>query len=74
MKKDKFLGADPNLQGYIFEARTARADRFANFEMVDARIRDQIGMDYNLFVLESIVKENKTTPTEPTPVADDDGI
>ena len=23
VKKDKFLGADPNLQGYVFEARTS---------------------------------------------------
>ena len=25
-KKDKFMGADPNLQGYAFEAKTSRAE------------------------------------------------
>ena len=60
IKKEKFLGADPNLQGYVFEAKTLQAEQVANFEKVDARIRDQIGMDYHLSVLESIENGSKT--------------
>ena len=25
IKKDKFMGVDPNLQGYVFEAKNSRA-------------------------------------------------
>jgi hypothetical protein len=72
-KKDKFMGADPNLQGYVFEAKTSRADQVANFEKVDARIKDQIGMECHLSVLESIEEGKKSLPVEPSPVIKDDG-
>ena len=56
--KEKLMGADPNLQGFVFEAIPIRAEQVANFEKVDARIKDQIGMDYHLSVLKSIEKGN----------------
>ena len=72
-KKDKFMGADPNLQGYVFEAKTSQADQVANFEKVDTRIKDQIGMECHLAVIESIEEGNKTLPVEPSLVVDDAG-
>ena len=32
VKKDKLMGADPNLQEYVFGAKTSRADQVANFK------------------------------------------
>ena len=47
-KKEKFLGADPNLQGSVFEARRLRAYQVANFEKVDALIKSKIGRESHL--------------------------
>ena len=66
IKKEKFLGADPNLQGFIFEAKRLRAEQVANFERGDERIRTQIGIKYHLNVLESIEMGTKVLPTEPS--------
>ena len=72
-KKEKFMGADPNLQGFVFEARRSRVEQVANFEKVDTRIKTQIGMECHLLVLESIEKGKKIMPDEPDPVLKDDG-
>ena len=72
-KKEKFMGADPNLQGFVFEASPIRAVQAANFEKVDARIKDQIGMECHLSVLESIERDKLSLPEEPSPVADKEG-
>ena len=72
-KMEKFLGADPNLQGSIFEARRSRADQVANFEKVDNLIKTQIGMECHLSVLESLEQGKKILPKEPTPVLDTAG-
>ena len=52
----------------MFEAKKSRADQVANFEKVDERIRNQIGMEYHLNVLESIEKGSKVLPDEPKAV------
>mmetsp|Transcript_17921 Transcript_17921/g.39071 ORF Transcript_17921/g.39071 Transcript_17921/m.39071 type:complete len:85 (+) Transcript_17921:75-329(+) len=43
-KKETFLGTDPNLHGYVFEARRSCAEQVANFEKVNDIIKAQIGM------------------------------
>ena len=73
VKKEKFLGADPNLQGYTFVAMKSRAEQVANFEKVDTRIKDQIGQEYHAMVLQSLEDEKVVTPTEPTPIVENDG-
>ncbi len=45
IKKEKFLGSDLNLQGFIFEAKRLRSKQVANFERFDERIRMQIGLE-----------------------------
>ena len=66
-KKEKFMGADPDLQGYVFEAKRSRAEQVSNFEKVDEQIRMHIGREYNLSVLESIEKGKKILPKKPEP-------
>ena len=40
VKKEKFLGGAPNLQGFVFEAKWMRAEQVANFEKMDKRFRN----------------------------------
>ena len=68
IKKEKFLGADPNLRGKIFEAKRNRSDQVANFNAIDELIKAQIGAECDPYVLESLEKETLTLPSEPTPV------
>ena len=68
VKKEKFLGACPNLQGKVFEAKRNRSDQVANFNTVDNLIKAQVGAECDPFVLESLEKETFTAPSEPTPV------
>jgi hypothetical protein len=65
VKKEKFLGADPDLQGSVFESKRSRSEQVANFEKVDALIKDQVGKEYHPFVLESLEKEEIILPDEP---------
>ena len=65
VKKEKFVGADPDLAGFTFVSKTSRADQTANFETVDAVILNQIGVEYHLSVLESIEAGKKIMPDEP---------
>ena len=44
-RKEKFLGADPNLRGQVFEAKRNRSDQVANFNLVDELIKAQVGSD-----------------------------
>ena len=68
LKKEKFVGAHPTLQGHVFENKRNRADQVANYRTVDDIIKAQIGADYDPYVLESLEKEAITLPTEPMPV------
>ena len=45
IKKEKFLGADPNLHGQIFEAKPNRSEQVANFNAVDDIIKAQFGAE-----------------------------
>ena len=67
-QKEKFLGADPNLCGQVFEAKRNRSDQVANFNLVDELIKAQVGAECDPFVLESLEKETLSLPAEPKPV------
>ena len=45
--REKFLGADANLRGKIFEAKRTRSDQVANFKIVDGLIKAQVGTEYD---------------------------
>ena len=66
VKKEKFLGADPNLQGFVFEAVGNRAQQITNFTPVNTRINAIIGQKCDPYVLELIEKMTATVPDEPT--------
>ena len=68
IKKEKFLGAHPSLQGHVFEAKRNRSEQVANYRNVDETIKAQIGADYDPYVLESLEKDTMTLPDEPTAV------
>ena len=71
VKKERFLGANPSLQGYVFESKPTRSQQVENFRVVDETIKAKIGADFDSFVLESLEKDAKTLPTKPTaPTAD----
>ena len=65
VKKERFLGADPNLRGHVFEAKRNRSEQVANFKAVDDIIKSQVGTEYDPFVLESLEKDQITLPKEP---------
>ena len=65
VKKEKFLGADPDLQGFVFESAGNRAQQITNFTTVDTRIKALIGQNCDPFVLESIEKMEESLPKEP---------
>ena len=66
--REKFLGADPNLCGKVFEAKHNRSEQVANFKTVDDLIKAQVGTAYDPFVLESLKKDTMTGPPGPVPV------
>ena len=68
IKKEKFLGASPSLQGHVFEAKRNRSEQVSNYRTVDDIIKAQVGADCDPYVLESLEKETLTVPDEPTPV------
>jgi hypothetical protein len=66
--REKFLGADSNLRGKVFEAKRNRSEQVANFKTVDDLIKSQVGTEYDPFVLESLEQDSLAGPTEPTPI------
>ena len=66
VRKDKFTGAHPSLQGHVFEAKRTRTEQVDNFRKVDEIIKAKLGSDYDPFVLESIEKDAEVKPPEPT--------
>ena len=52
--REKFLGADANLRGKIFEAKRTRSEQVVNFKIVDNLIKAQVGTECDPFVLESL--------------------
>ena len=65
--REKFLEADANLHGKVYEAKRNRSEQVANFKIVDDLSKAQVGTEYNPFVLESLEQDSKVGPPEPTP-------
>ena len=65
-KTEKFMGAHPALQGYVFEPKRIRSEQVDNFEKVDEIIKAKVGADFDSYVLESLEKDTETFPNEPT--------
>ena len=72
-RKEKFMGAHPSLQGYVFTACTTRASQALQFTKTDERIKALIGSEKDHHVLMSIEKGTQCLPPEPQPVYDADG-
>ena len=68
VKKEKFMGAHPDLQGFVFEPNPIRANQISNFTTVNTRIKAVVGQQFDPSVLESIEKMAVTLPSEPTPI------
>ena len=68
-RKEKFLGADPNLCGQVSEAKRNRLDQVANFNLVDELIKAQVGAECDPFILESLRRsQNQYTRKKKTAV------
>ena len=72
-KRERFMGAHPDLQGFVFETGTSHNNQIANFNTVDTRIRAIVGQSFEPQVLESIEKMTLVMPPEPTIIAEPDG-
>ena len=68
IKKEKFLGASPSLQGQVFEAKRTRSEQVDNYRTVNEIIKAQIGAESDPYDLESLEKDTLTLPSEPSPV------
>mmetsp|Transcript_10069 Transcript_10069/g.15427 ORF Transcript_10069/g.15427 Transcript_10069/m.15427 type:complete len:109 (-) Transcript_10069:78-404(-) len=65
LKKEILFGADPDLQGFVFESAGNRAQQITNFATVVTRIKALTGQNFDPYVLESIEKMEETIPKEP---------
>ena len=61
-RKEKFLGADPDLRGYVFEAKRNQSEQVVNFTTVKDIIKAQVGTECDPFVLKSLEKKIKSLP------------
>ena len=73
IKKERFLGADQDLQGFVFETKSTRSQQITNFRTVDERIKDQVGAKFDEYVLETLERMAVTLPPEPEPTTGADG-
>ena len=73
MKKEKFMGAHPDLQEFVFEAGSTRTNQISKFTTMNTRIRVLIGQQFDPMVLESIEKMAVSIPPEPSIVMESDG-
>ncbi|MCP4747805.1 MAG: hypothetical protein GY874_16955, partial [Desulfobacteraceae bacterium] len=66
IKKEKFLGADPDLQGIVFKSASTRSHQVTNFNTVDTRIKSIIGQQCDQYVLELLKKWQSPYLMNPT--------
>ena len=52
-RKEKFLRADPDLCGHVFEAKRNQSEQVVNFTTIDNIIKAHVGTECDPFVLES---------------------
>ena len=72
-RKEKVLGADPDLGRHVFEAKCNRSEQVVTFTTVDDIIKAQVGTECDPFVLKSLEKEAESLPEESTAVIKEDG-
>ena len=72
IKKEKFLGADPNICGHVFEAKCNRSEQVANFTAINDIVKEQGGPECGPSVLKSLKKDIKSGPNETVPVITED--
>ena len=68
IKKEKYLGGDPNLLGHVFKTKRNQSEQVANFNAIDEVIKAQVGPECDPFVLESLEKEFESGPKKPATV------
>ena len=68
IKKEKFVEADPDLCGHVFEANHNQTEQVTNFTTVDNIIKAQVRTECDSFVLASLEIEVESDPKESTPV------
>ena len=73
-RKEKFLGADPDLRGHVFKANHNQSEQVVTFTTVDNIIKAQIGTGCDSFILRSLEKEVESGPKEPTAAEKTGGI
>ena len=73
IRKEKFLGANPDLREHVFGAKRNWSEHVVNFTTVDNIIKAQVGTECDQFVLKSLEKEVESGPKEPTAVTKEDG-
>ena len=54
IKKETFLGADPDFHGHVFEAKHNQSEHAPNFTTVENIIKTQVGTECDRFVLKSL--------------------
>ena len=74
IEKEKFLGADPNLGGHVFEAKRNRSEQVANSTTGNDIVKAQVGTECDPFILESLEKEVEIGPGEPVPATKEGGF
>ena len=74
IKKEKFLGNDPNFCGHVFKPKHNRSEQVANFTTVNDIVKAQVGTESDPFTLNSLEKEVKSDPGELVPVTAEDGV
>ena len=58
LRKEKFLGADPDLRGHVFEAKRNQSEQVVNFATVNNIIKAQVRRtECDPFILKSLEKE-----------------
>jgi hypothetical protein len=61
-KKEKFMGAHPDLHGFVSKAGSTRCNQIAKFTTVNTHIHTLIRQQFNPLVLASIEKMTVTMP------------
>ena len=72
LRKENFLGADPDLCEHVFKAKRNWSEQVVNFTTVDKIIKAQVGTECDPFVLESLEKEIKSGPEKSKAVTKED--
>ena len=62
IRKEKFVGADPDLRGHVFQANRNQSEQVVNVTAVKNIIKAQVRTECDPFVLESLEREVESDP------------